>query len=274
MTWFKVDDGFWSHPKVLNLSDSAVALWTRAGAYCCQHLTDGVVSSKILRVLGDEKAATELVESGLWRELKAGYKFHDWGDYQETSDTVKERRKQARERMQKLRAGRKSSPERSQDVRANKQRTNSERSQDVREKFATPDPTRPDPTIEERKGKKENEQVAHNQTVSPPPSSFIPYGSLDDPRCARHRDLPKEQVPACRDCGKAREVWQQRADDAKAEKRRVIDECDWCDSRGIAELHDADGRPVAVKCDHTNPPQPPPPPEPFKPLRTKKKPLW
>lgn len=104
------------------------------------------------------------------------------------------------------------------------------------------------------------------------PSSFVPYGSLDDPRCARHRDLPKDQVPACRDCGKAREVWQQRADDAKAEKRRVIDECGWCDERGIAELHDADGRPVAVKCDHTHPPQPPPPPEPFKPLRTKKKP--
>ncbi len=31
MVWFKIDDGFWSHPKVLELSDAAVALWTRAG---------------------------------------------------------------------------------------------------------------------------------------------------------------------------------------------------------------------------------------------------
>lgn len=148
MTWFKVDDGFWSHPKVLNLSDGAVALWVRAGSYCCQHLTDGVVSSKILRVLGDEKSAKELVDSGLWKTNKDGYKFHDWTEYQETSDVVKDRRKQARERMRKVRASRRTSPERSQDVRANNKRTTPERSQEVQSKFATPDPTRPDPTTE------------------------------------------------------------------------------------------------------------------------------
>lgn len=162
MTWFKVDDGFWSHPKVLNLSDSAVALWTRAGAYCCQHLTDGFVSSKILRVLGEENAALELVDSGLWRELKTGFKFHDWDEYQETSEVVKTRRKQARERMQRVRAARKSSPERSQDVRANNTRTNPERSQEVQAKFATPDPTRPDPTNKEELPKGSSKKATAN----------------------------------------------------------------------------------------------------------------
>lgn len=172
MTWFKVDDGFWSHPKVLNLSDEAVALWVRAGSYCCQHLTDGFVSSKILRVLGEEKAASELVDSGLWKEIKTGYKFHDWAEYQETSDAVKERRKQARDRMRKVRERRKSSSERSQDVRANNTRTTPERSQEVQSQFATPDPTRPDHILSTSKEVLDQPPVGRERTRNTYPQTF------------------------------------------------------------------------------------------------------
>ena len=37
MAWFKVDDGWWSHPKILQLSDSAQALWMRAGSWSMKH---------------------------------------------------------------------------------------------------------------------------------------------------------------------------------------------------------------------------------------------
>lgn len=100
MTWFKVDDGFWSHPKVLTLSDQAVALWVRAGSYCGKHLTDGYVSSEILRWLtSSNTAAAELVAAGLWDNLVDGYQFHDWCAYQDTRDAVEKRRQAWKDRQ-------------------------------------------------------------------------------------------------------------------------------------------------------------------------------
>ncbi|WP_437582702.1 hypothetical protein ACSAGD_10580 [Paramicrobacterium sp. CJ85] len=103
MTWFKVDDGFWSHPKTATLSDAAVTLWVRAGAYSCQHLTDGVIARTVLRLVGTEDAAGELVAAGLWLEHPEGWVFHDWGDYQETRDAVRKRRDDWRERQRRSR---------------------------------------------------------------------------------------------------------------------------------------------------------------------------
>ena len=103
ITWFKVDDGFWSHPKTATLSDAAVTLWVRAGAYSCQHLTDGVIARPVLRLVGTEAAATELVDAGLWLDHPEGWTFHDWGDYQETRDAVRKRRDDWRERQKRSR---------------------------------------------------------------------------------------------------------------------------------------------------------------------------
>lgn len=138
MSWFKVDDGFWSHPKVLTLSDAAVALWLKAGTYSCQHLTDGRVMSSMLRLLGSEEAAQELVDVGLWKTVKDGYRFHDWDEYQETSTEVKQRREQARERQRRRRAARNGHADVTRDTPRDSQRSSQE--------VSTPDPTRPDPT--------------------------------------------------------------------------------------------------------------------------------
>lgn len=145
MSWFKVDDGFWSNPKVLNLSDGATALWVRAGSYCCQHLTDGVVLSSLLRVLGSEDAAEELVAVGLWKSTRQGFEFHDWAEYQETSATVKKRREEQRERQRKRRASRDSSRNVTRDKSVTDTVTNGERHAPVTRECVTPDPTRPGP---------------------------------------------------------------------------------------------------------------------------------
>lgn len=104
MTWFKVDDTLWSNPKVIRLSGDALSLWVRSGSYACQHLTDGRITRQMLRLLGEEHHADELVEACLWRPAVDGWVFHDWADYQETSTEVKERRKSARERQRRRRA--------------------------------------------------------------------------------------------------------------------------------------------------------------------------
>lgn len=103
MAWFKVDDGFWSHPKVMTMSPGATSLWVRAGSYSCQHLTDGFIADGLLPVLGSGEAAGELVESGLWSRVPGGFQFHDWSEYQESSEDVKRRREAARDRKRRQR---------------------------------------------------------------------------------------------------------------------------------------------------------------------------
>jgi len=92
--WFKIDDQFWSHPKVVDCSPEALALWVRAGSYAAQHLTDGRITAGVLPMLGASPAvADELVEVGLWRRLDSRvWEFHDWFDYQPAAEAVAERR--------------------------------------------------------------------------------------------------------------------------------------------------------------------------------------
>lgn len=110
MTWFKVDDQFWAHPKTLLLSDSAVALWVKAGAWSAQHLTDGHVPAGVLRLIqAQKKHADELVRAGLWRvHERDGWVFHDWLEYQPTRKEVEERRSAWRSRQNKHRSQRRS----------------------------------------------------------------------------------------------------------------------------------------------------------------------
>lgn len=79
MPWFRVDDGFHSHPKVLATSLAARGLWVTAGSWSSDHLTDGVVPDHVLASLGGTpELADELVASGLWRRRRNGYHFHEW----------------------------------------------------------------------------------------------------------------------------------------------------------------------------------------------------
>lgn len=139
MTWFKNDDSFYDHPKVVDAPDCAVALWTRAGCWSARYLTDGFVPTTMPARLCDDPdtAVKELVARGLWERAKGGYRFHDWGDYQPTRESVESDRAAARERMRVLRNGR-SKSHGSEGVRAN----NSEQQQNS-DRTSRP-PTRPD----------------------------------------------------------------------------------------------------------------------------------
>lgn len=104
MTWFKVDDGFWSHPKTLTLSAHAVALWVRAGSYCGKHLTDGWLSAGLLPMLqGTTDHAEELITAGLWIPVEGGYQFYDWHRYQDLRETVEKRREAWKDRQRRYR---------------------------------------------------------------------------------------------------------------------------------------------------------------------------
>ncbi|QAY05803.1 hypothetical protein SEA_VASANTI_65 [Gordonia phage Vasanti] len=229
MTWFKVDDGFWSHPKTSTLPAPAIALWVKAGAYSCQHLTDGRITPQVLRLLGSRKSARDLVSAGLWYEVDDGWEFHDWSEYQETSSDVRKRREEAKERQRRSREARTHKQRESQAKSHGMSRVTDEvTSQEV--SYPRPDPTRPDHSfsyVEE--GGSPTEHAG-----DPPP-----------PRCSKHTDeLKPPPCGACADARRAREEWdaaqtRHRADAARNERhalaelaRDAINACTLCDDNG------------------------------------------
>lgn len=154
MAWFKVDDGFHASRKLLKIPKrarfAAIGLWTVAGSWSADQLTDGNVPDYMIEVFGAPPAAPEaLVDSGLWQRTSDGYVFYNWHEYQPSKQDVDAERAASRERMRELRARRKLKKPLDQaeegDVFG---RTDTNGSENVR----NPDPTRPDPTpIEEAK---------------------------------------------------------------------------------------------------------------------------
>lgn len=100
MTWFRVDDKFHDHPKVRKLRGdklAAAGLWSLAGSWSSDNLTDGFVPTEIVqRFDPEERYAERLVEVGLWlpaeRDGETGYTFHQWGERQPTRQSVEDRR--------------------------------------------------------------------------------------------------------------------------------------------------------------------------------------
>lgn len=170
MAWFKVDDALAFNMKAVSAGNTALGLWVRAGSWSCQQLTDGFVPEAMVPALsGSQNDADALVDAGLWHPVAGGFVFHDWDEYQEPSEKVKERRAAARERMR--------------EVRANKTRTTTERGSEPRDLFGgsslNPDPTRPDPTL---------------STSNEVESALSPF-------CSKH---PNGTEARCRPCGTAR----------------------------------------------------------------------
>lgn len=94
MAWFKVDDKLFGHPKWLATPPRARGLWVTAGSWCAASGTDGRVPRESLRSLGGTPTdAAALVSVGLWREVKAGWIFHEWSIYQPDAASEKAKRK-------------------------------------------------------------------------------------------------------------------------------------------------------------------------------------
>lgn len=98
MAWFKVDDTLAFHDKVVAAGNEAMGLWVRAGAWCSQMLTDGIVPSHMVAALGTTEQAETLASVGLWEEHAKGYAFHGWDEYQFTREEIEAKRKYERDR--------------------------------------------------------------------------------------------------------------------------------------------------------------------------------
>nr|DAK57369.1 MAG TPA: replisome organizer [Caudoviricetes sp.] len=109
ITWFKVDDGFYDHPKFIDLPNAAIGLWAKCGAWCGKHLTDGVIpASQVKRFKGTPAQIKALVSERIWVEERdeSGakvYRFHGWNEYQPTREQKLKEREDGAERQRKSR---------------------------------------------------------------------------------------------------------------------------------------------------------------------------
>lgn len=130
MPWFRLDDSFHSHPKVIAAGNEAVGLYVRCGTYAAQHLTDGFVGKPIVLLYGSEALAARLVDAALWNRTRGGWNIHDYLDYNPSRETVERERKAAAERQRRSREGKLS-----------------HRDTPVTNAVSHTTPTRPDPSI-------------------------------------------------------------------------------------------------------------------------------
>ena len=98
MPWFKVDDGFSTSRKVIQIPRrdrfQAIGLWTMAGNFAAKELTDGHIPAFVLDELGAPDELVEvLISVGLWDRLEDGeIWFHDWCEYQPSASEYKAKR--------------------------------------------------------------------------------------------------------------------------------------------------------------------------------------
>lgn len=115
MTWFKIDDGFHCHPKVLEAGNEAIGLYARCGSWVSQQLTNGFVPTSIALLYGGRELAAALVEARLWIPVDGGWQMHDFLIYNPSKDQVRsdraaaaDRQKRARERAKAAREAKES----------------------------------------------------------------------------------------------------------------------------------------------------------------------
>lgn len=108
MVWFKLDDRWHSHRKVIPLSLEARGLWATLGSWCAEQLNGGHVPHDVCKHFGGKrgvKLALELVNAGLWVECEGGHKFHDWAVHQPSKEAVLARKQATLERVHRHRNG-------------------------------------------------------------------------------------------------------------------------------------------------------------------------
>ena len=284
----RLDDHFWAHPKVLNCSDGAIALWVRALSWVGFQLTDGFVPHQCLRLLrGRKRDADRLVAAGLWErgecDGQLGYWFHDFTDWNNaaTREEVEKRRKRGHDRVIKHREKTTDWPgpppentdnlggygDKLVDHNPTSHVSEADMLPVLAEETTTSTLSATSPTHSTpAPAAVPAPATAPTQPKLKPPAatsdqSPADWSTMDDPRCRKHAGLPRGKVPPCWACGQVRLWFTQQALAVKQEQRNMVAACTYCDERGLAETRDESGKRLLIRCDHNGPPPILPAPE-------------
>jgi hypothetical protein len=97
VTWTKLDDGVFDHPKMVRAGEDAANLYVRGLVYCNRYLTDGRLDPEVLSVLTRKrdalKLADALVRVGAWEPREGGgWLVHNFHEHNPTAEEVEARR--------------------------------------------------------------------------------------------------------------------------------------------------------------------------------------
>ena len=101
MAWTRIDDDFYSHPKIIEAGAEAVGFHVMAMSYCARYTLDGHVPPAWFNQLAGKRAravAAKLIEVGLWDDNGVDWIIHDWLAYNPSRDQIAERRRKDSER--------------------------------------------------------------------------------------------------------------------------------------------------------------------------------
>ena len=93
MTWTKLDDNIFDHPKMLKAGEDAANLYVRALVYCNRYLTDGRIEEETLGAVtrrpDAEALVAKLVKVGLWEEHPdGGWLVHNFHEHNPSAEEV------------------------------------------------------------------------------------------------------------------------------------------------------------------------------------------
>lgn len=81
MSWAKLDDKFWSNPKVEAAGNEAAGAYARMLSYCGDHLTDGKLTGGAARFIAKPKTIDKLAELGFITARGDGWEIESYLRY-------------------------------------------------------------------------------------------------------------------------------------------------------------------------------------------------
>lgn len=105
MSWLRIEDTFFSHPKALRCSPAARGIWVSCLSWSASQLSDGFVPEAVPRMVGAKgnRLPQELVDAGLWSPAPGGWQIVHYLIYNPSRDQVLAEREAQHEA--KVRAG-------------------------------------------------------------------------------------------------------------------------------------------------------------------------
>lgn len=108
MTWVRIDDGFFQHPKAVAAGPAGRALFLAACCWASANLTDGHIPDEVLPLLSAQSGsprttASRLEAVGLWHRNGDGWVIHDFLTYNLSRDKAHARREAWRKRQRRAR---------------------------------------------------------------------------------------------------------------------------------------------------------------------------
>lgn len=102
MSWVRIDDHFYDHPKWATAPGDSIALWLAAMAWCNRNGSfDGYIPAKklagLVNISSQKRSTQDLVERRAFVAHRDGYLIHEYADYQQNEKVkaIREKRSQA-----------------------------------------------------------------------------------------------------------------------------------------------------------------------------------